>query len=65
MRGYWQSKQSLVEGSGEERIQQVLMDQSQAQDTTTEAEPGHETHTLWKTIINNKTIKIDYSNTFV
>lgn len=45
MRGYWQSKQSLVEGSGEERIQQVLMDQSQAQDTTTEAEPGHETHT--------------------
>ena len=45
MRGYWQSKQSLVEGSGEESIQQVLMDQSQAQDTTTETEPGHETHT--------------------
>ena len=46
MREYWQSKQSLVEGSGEESIQQVLMDQSQAQDTTTETEPGHvHTHT--------------------
>ena len=52
MREYWQSKQSLVEGSGEESIQQVLMDQSQAQDTTTETEPGHvHTHTHTRTHI--------------
>lgn len=33
------AKKPLVEGSGEEGIQQILMDESQAQDTATEAEP--------------------------
>lgn len=37
------AKKPLVERSGEEGIQQVLMDQSQAQDTPTETEPGHKT----------------------
>lgn len=37
----WNShaKEPLVERSGKESIQQVLMDQSQAQDTATEPEP--------------------------
>lgn len=37
---YWQSEQGLVEGSGKESVQQILMDQSQAQNATTETEPG-------------------------
>lgn len=43
---YWQSEQSLVEGSGEEGIQQVLVDQSQAENTATETEPEPDTHAL-------------------
>lgn len=35
------AKKPLVEGSGKECIQQVLMDESQAQDTPTEAKPKH------------------------
>ena len=34
-----QSEQALVEGPCEEGVQKVLMDQSQAQDTTAEPEP--------------------------
>ena len=34
-----QSEQALVEGPREEGVQKVLMDQSQAQDTTAEPEP--------------------------
>lgn len=37
------AKKPLVEGSGKECIQQVLMDESQAKDTTTEAKPRHNT----------------------
>ena len=34
-----QLEQSLVEGPGEEDVQQVLVDQSQAEDSAAEAEP--------------------------
>ena len=34
------AKKPLVEGSGEEGVQQVLVDQSQAQDASAEAKPG-------------------------
>lgn len=37
------AKKPLVEGSGEEGVQQVLVDESQAQDTPTEAKPIHNT----------------------
>lgn len=37
------TKKPLVEGSGKEGIQQVLMDKSQAEDTPTEAKPRHST----------------------
>lgn len=41
-RGSWRdlhAKEPLVEGSGEEGVQQVLMDQGQAQDAPAEAKP--------------------------
>lgn len=38
---YSHAEESLVERPGEEGIQQVLVDQSQAQDTSAEAKPGH------------------------
>ena len=34
-----QFEQSLVEGPGEEDVQQVLVDQGQAEDSAAEAEP--------------------------
>lgn len=42
-RGALHAKKPLVERSGEEGIQQVLMDESQAQDAPTEAKPGQNT----------------------
>jgi len=36
------AQQALVEGPGKEGIQEVLMDQGQAQDTPAEPEPGQQ-----------------------
>ena len=40
------AKKPLVEGSGKEGVQQVLVDQGQAQDTPTEAKPRHNTENI-------------------
>ena len=54
-----QSEESFVEGPGEEDIQQVVMDEAQAQDTPTETEPAHaqthkserdSNHPIWKSL---------------
>lgn len=45
------AKKPLVEGSGEEGVQQVLMDQRQAQDAPTEAEPTRHTKNIQQSIL--------------
>lgn len=39
---YLQTEQGLVEGSGKEGVQQILMDKSQPQDSAAESEPGQQ-----------------------
>ena len=40
------AQEALVEGSGEEGVQEVLMDQGQTQDTPAETEPEEENHSM-------------------
>ena len=47
VRVYVQSEQRFVEGSGEEGVQEVLVNQRQAQDPTAETKPGERKANIW------------------